>query len=62
MRPGEDGQDQRASGFRQRTSTNRAKSVSAEMISALRHYEANQKALQAQDETLGKAVNDVARM
>lgn len=32
-----------------------------EMIAALRHYEANQKALQAQDETLGKAVNDVAR-
>ncbi|MEB3196714.1 MAG: flagellar basal-body rod protein FlgF [Candidatus Sericytochromatia bacterium] len=32
-----------------------------EMITALRHYEANQRALQAQDESLGKAVNDVAR-
>ncbi|MEB3285200.1 MAG: flagellar basal-body rod protein FlgF [Candidatus Sericytochromatia bacterium] len=32
-----------------------------EMIAALRHYEANQKALQAADETLGKAVNEVAR-
>lgn len=31
-----------------------------EMIAALRQYEANQKALMAQDETLGKAVNDVA--
>lgn len=33
-----------------------------EMIAALRHYEANQKALQSQDETLSKAVNDVARV
>ncbi len=32
-----------------------------EMIAALRHYEANQKALQSQDETLSKAVNEVAR-
>ncbi|MEB3222217.1 MAG: flagellar basal-body rod protein FlgF [Candidatus Sericytochromatia bacterium] len=32
-----------------------------EMIAALRHYEANQRALQAEDETLGKAVNEVAR-
>lgn len=32
-----------------------------EMIAALRHYEANQKALQAHDETLDKAVNEIAR-
>jgi flagellar basal-body rod protein FlgG len=32
-----------------------------EMIAAMRHYEANQKALQSQDETLAKAVNEVAR-
>lgn len=32
-----------------------------EMIAALRHYEANQKVLMSQDETLSKAVNDVAR-
>lgn len=32
-----------------------------DMIAAVRHYEANQRALQAEDETLGKAVNDVAR-
>ena len=32
-----------------------------EMIAALRHYEANQRSLQAQDETLGKAVNEVAK-
>lgn len=33
-----------------------------EMLSILRAYEASQKALQAQDETLGKAVNDVGRV
>ena len=33
-----------------------------EMISILRAYEASQKALQAQDETLGKAVNEVGRV
>ena len=38
-----------------------AVSEMVEMIAALRHYEANQKALQSQDETLSKAVNDVAR-
>lgn len=32
------------------------------MIMALRQYEANQKAIHHQDETLQKAVNDVARM
>lgn len=32
-----------------------------DMIAAMRQYEANQKAVQMQDETLGKAVNDVAR-
>lgn len=32
-----------------------------EMIAAMRHYEANQKAVQSQDETLGKAVNEIAR-
>lgn len=31
------------------------------MITALRQYEANQKALSSQDETLGKAVNEIAR-
>lgn len=31
------------------------------MITALRHYEANQKAVQHQDETLAKAVNEIAR-
>jgi flagellar basal-body rod protein FlgF len=31
------------------------------MITALREYEANQKAIQAQDETLGRAVNDIAK-
>ncbi|MDP2872536.1 MAG: flagellar hook-basal body protein [Bacillota bacterium] len=33
-----------------------------EMLSILRAYEASQKALQAQDETLGKAVNEVGRV
>jgi flagellar basal-body rod protein FlgF len=32
------------------------------MISIMRAYEANQKALQAQDETMGKAVNEVGRV
>lgn len=32
-----------------------------DMIAAMRQYEANQKAVQMQDETLGKAVNEVAR-
>ncbi len=31
-----------------------------ELISTMRAYEANQKAIQAQDETLGKAVNEIA--
>lgn len=31
------------------------------MITALRQYEANQKALTSQDETLGKGVNEIAR-
>lgn len=31
------------------------------MISVMRQYEANSKALQAQDETLGRAVNDIAK-
>lgn len=34
----------------------------AEMLSILRSYEASQKALQAQDEALGKAVNEVGRV
>jgi flagellar basal-body rod protein FlgG len=33
-----------------------------EMLSILRAYEASQRALQAQDETLGKAVNEVGRV
>ena len=33
-----------------------------EMIAILRAYEASQKAMQAQDETLGKAVNEVGRV
>lgn len=33
-----------------------------EMLSILRAYEASQKALQAQDETLGKAVNEIGRI
>lgn len=33
-----------------------------EMITVFRNYEANQKAIWAQDETLGKAVNEVGRL
>ncbi|WP_422447932.1 flagellar basal-body rod protein FlgF [Thermoanaerobacterium sp. DL9XJH110] len=33
-----------------------------DLITAFRAYEANQKAVQAADETLGKAVNDIARI
>jgi flagellar basal-body rod protein FlgG len=32
-----------------------------DMITALRSYEANQRVIKAQDETIGKAVNDVGR-
>lgn len=32
-----------------------------DMITALRQYEANQKAVQSQDETLSRAVNDIAK-
>jgi flagellar basal-body rod protein FlgG len=32
-----------------------------EMITCLRQYEANQKALTSQDETLSKAVNEIGR-
>jgi flagellar basal body rod protein FlgG len=31
------------------------------MIAAMRQYEANQKAVQSQDETLSRAVNDIAK-
>jgi flagellar basal-body rod protein FlgG len=32
-----------------------------DMITVMRAYEANQKAIQAQDETLAKAVNEIGR-
>lgn len=36
-------------------------SAMMDMLSALRAYEANQKVIQAMDDTLGKAVNEIAR-
>jgi flagellar basal-body rod protein FlgF len=48
-------------GFLEGSNVNVVKSM-ADMISAFRNFEADQKALMAQDETLQKSVNDVGRL
>jgi flagellar basal-body rod protein FlgF len=47
-------------GYREMSNVNSVTEM-VNMIAALRQYEANQKAITSQDETLGKAVNDVGR-
>lgn len=48
-------------GFLERSNVNSIRAM-IELIEATRAYEANQKAVWAQDETLGKAINEVGRV
>ena len=48
-------------GFIERSNVNSVRSM-VELIEATRAYEANQKAIWAQDETLGKAISEVGRV
>jgi flagellar basal-body rod protein FlgF len=48
-------------GFLEGSNVNSVKEM-VDLISTMRSFEASQKAVQAQDDTIGKAVNDVGRI
>lgn len=59
--PAPAGEYQIRQGFIERSNVNSVRSM-VELIEATRAYEANQKAIWAQDETLGKAISEVGRV